>query len=107
MLAADQVDDAVTSQACRTRQLSMQLLDSVLLHARCCCAQALKEAESWKPRLDDAQKELFKLERALEMKVRLQLQRAHTVLCTIASRATCHACSATGKKGAAVPQAKL
>ncbi|WIA32465.1 hypothetical protein OEZ86_003285 [Tetradesmus obliquus] len=30
--------------------------------------QARKEAESWRPRLDAAQKELFKLERGLEMK---------------------------------------
>lgn len=31
--------------------------------------QARKEAEEWKPRLDAAQTELFKLERALELKV--------------------------------------
>lgn len=33
--------------------------------------QARKEAEEWKPRLDAAQTELFKLERALELKVNL------------------------------------
>lgn len=32
--------------------------------------QARKEAEEWRPRLDAAQTELFKLERALELKVR-------------------------------------
>jgi hypothetical protein len=32
--------------------------------------QARKEAEAWKPRLDSAQEELFKLEKALELKVR-------------------------------------
>jgi hypothetical protein len=31
---------------------------------------ARREAESWKPRLDDAQRDLFKLERALELKAR-------------------------------------
>jgi hypothetical protein len=36
-----------------------------------CTLQARKEAESWRPRLDAAEKELFKLERGLEMKVRL------------------------------------
>jgi hypothetical protein len=31
--------------------------------------QARKEAEEWKPRLDSSQEELFKLEKALEIKV--------------------------------------
>ena len=31
--------------------------------------QARKEAAEWKPRLDSAQEELFKLEKALEIKV--------------------------------------
>lgn len=37
--------------------------------AACHAPQARKEAESWRPRLDAAEKELFKLERGLEMKV--------------------------------------
>lgn len=43
-------------------------------------AQARKEAESWRGRLDDAQTELFKLEKALEIKVN-HLRWHNTVYC--------------------------
>lgn len=52
----------------------IQLSLACNLSALLCCAvwvfQARKEAEEWKPRLDAAQEELFKLEKALEIKVR-------------------------------------
>lgn len=51
-----------------------QLLLACNLSVLCCAVfrvfQARKEAEEWKPRLDAAQEELFKLEKALEIKVR-------------------------------------
>jgi hypothetical protein len=43
--------------------------------------QARKEAEEWKPRLDSSQEELFKLEKALEIKVGMLYRMARFWLC--------------------------
>eukprot|EP00878_Enallax_costatus_P014728 GHUV01015411.1.p1 GENE.GHUV01015411.1~~GHUV01015411.1.p1 ORF type:complete len:198 (+),score=46.63 GHUV01015411.1:436-1029(+) len=51
--------DQVTAAQQQLQELQQQLAAE---------QQARKEAVSWKPRLDDAQTELFKLEKALEMK---------------------------------------